>query len=1315
MSAAEAREGVCRRVQLLWGNRTMQIASWLKRAALVMFAALALGARGDVDENGITPDYWYTFDGAIVKKGANGLSTIDKLTPATGDFVWTDTNEIHKAYSQNKSNPFGGDLYHGGGSFTIVTVVKPAKSTGTIWDNGGNSGTYTFRLMNNNANGVSLQLNGSGWPTELKDKRVLNLPLTDANTAYHVIILAYDRPNGKFTLSADGGEALELACDLSAEVDNGKYQFNAYSGGGGGGGDNKLFEYRLYKSLLTPDQRDMVVRTFANIFENIPMPVVNDRLVVSGTPSEISAVSPAYGLTNGITIGDSFLCSAPASWTNETGDVGADCVGYSLGYYQGEPYHVGTFEPGAPTAFTYTHPENELGTTLDWTWRMKYRVQIADADLGGHTEVTDGWKFVGETVTLTATPDEGYVFAAWQGEGVTDAEKGQASFEHVVDSPIVLKPLFLPEGGILVRTGESIHTAVANASAGDVIVLAPGVHHLDGQTINLTKKLTIRGATGNPADVILNGDASATNNKFHGFNVTADATIADLTVSNTLCNVSRQNGGGIILTKGTVTNCVVTDCHIDNAWSYGTGIYLGSKDATVADCLVTGCNMSKYGRGGGIFNKGGKVLRTRIVGNVATGSDGVRTYDAPDGLGAGLYQEDSTALAENCVISNNWMIKASGDGCVAGASVLGGEIRGSLIVGNRIDYGSASTVDTPSTAGLEVSGSSTRAVNCTVADNVAKGNNFVAGLNLRSGSVINCVVANNRNTAMSKDYDILGGGRGTWTNNRVRKATDITVGSGNLEADAVVFKDGTYELTGGSNAAGVGLVEGWMTGAADLTGKEWLRVDETSGETVVDAGALVWTPPPLRCLIRSSSAPVQFDSLSVTLTAEAVGETEGLVYYWDLDGDGKADRIGADLATIDYATATFGTLTFSVAATNAAGLGVSASPVTFKLVPSTVYVDRASANPVWPYNAPQTAANDFVEACKVAKEADGITVRVADGTYPISARTSIDTAVTIIGESREGTILDGQAKNGILKLTRSGASVKNITFYRGVSASESAADAGGGVCLQKGTTAENCEFVGCTAKNTGGCAGCGVGCDGGTVRDCIFRDTDLSGRSGVRIWGLGIKMDSGLVERCVFSDLKMGNIETGAAYDNFACGVYANGGTIRGCLFRRCLITQSSGGGGFAAAVTLNNATMVNCTVVSNTATANAAVSLIKYNQSNPSKVVNCVIWGNALTDGTVANCCGYEGYQSDLTYCCTAPALPGTTCISSDPCFSYPEKTDGRISAFSPCAKTGSYNATYLSAETLDLFGRGLVSRSGKVPMGCAVAPPGGTCIIVR
>ena len=57
---------------------------------------------------------------------------------------------------------------------------------------------------------------------------------------------------------------------------------------------------------------------------------VEDSLVISGLPEDLAEVTPAYGLTNGLAVGDSFVCTAPASWTREDRRVSATCRGWTV-------------------------------------------------------------------------------------------------------------------------------------------------------------------------------------------------------------------------------------------------------------------------------------------------------------------------------------------------------------------------------------------------------------------------------------------------------------------------------------------------------------------------------------------------------------------------------------------------------------------------------------------------------------------------------------------------------------------------------------------------------------------------------------------------------------------------------------------------------------------------------------------------------------------------------------------------------------------------------------------------------------------------
>ena len=77
-------------------------------------------------------------------------------------------------------------------------------------------------------------------------------------------------------------------------------------------------------------------------------------------------------------------------------------------------------------------------------------------------------------------------------------------------------------------------------------------------------------------------------------------------------------------------------------------------------------------------------------------------------------------------------------------------------------------------------------------------------------------------------------------------------------------------------------------GATDLFGGA--RIDNGAP----DIGHEEFQTGALAVPFASSAGYLSIGPLSTTLTASPRGATEGLVYYWDLDGDGETDVSGAD-------------------------------------------------------------------------------------------------------------------------------------------------------------------------------------------------------------------------------------------------------------------------------------------------------------------------------------------------------------------------------------------------------------------------------------
>ena len=98
----------------------------------------------------------------------------------------------------------------------------------------------------------------------------------------------------------------------------------------------------------------------------------DDMLHISSAPTGIGSPSPAYGETNGLTAGASFLISCGAtSVTNAAGSVQYSCTGWKLFDDEGTLKSSGT-----ETSFTYVHPNPAEYRRLEWQWAES---PVADA------------------------------------------------------------------------------------------------------------------------------------------------------------------------------------------------------------------------------------------------------------------------------------------------------------------------------------------------------------------------------------------------------------------------------------------------------------------------------------------------------------------------------------------------------------------------------------------------------------------------------------------------------------------------------------------------------------------------------------------------------------------------------------------------------------------------------------------------------------------------------------------------------------------------------------------------------------------------
>ena len=241
--------------------------------------------------------------------------------------------------------------------------------------------------------------------------------------------------------------------------------------------------------------------------------------------------------------------------------------------------------------------------------------------------------------------------------------------------------------GIIVKpdgTGDfaTIQAAIDAASDGDVITLEAGTYTGDGNR-DVTfrgKAITVKGATGDPNDCIINCQGTSSNRHL-GFKF-IDGELANSVLKNvTITNGSGIKeytswpsywiiGGGIYCNVGspTIDNCIIRN---NSVGFNGGGIYSKNGNLTISNCIFID-NTAHVG--GGICSSDGNLIISNctftsnhaIGGGIAIGSSNSSTIsnciineNSSDGKGGGIYCSTSNININNCIISNN---SSKGDG-----------------------------------------------------------------------------------------------------------------------------------------------------------------------------------------------------------------------------------------------------------------------------------------------------------------------------------------------------------------------------------------------------------------------------------------------------------------------------------------------------------------------------------------------------------------------------------------------------------------------------------------------------------------------------
>ncbi|MCQ2391827.1 MAG: hypothetical protein MJ240_10420 [Kiritimatiellae bacterium] len=260
----------------------------------------------------------------------------------------------------------------------------------------------------------------------------------------------------------------------------------------------------------------------------------------------------------------------------------------------------------------------------------------------------------------------------------------------------------------------TIQKGIDSAGKNDTVLIAAGTYLIDESVSFNGKSIELKGATGNPADVVIDGQGKCPCLVNLAYEDTLPQVIvSSLTVSNGFSSTSDKIAGGITShNMALVTNCVVRDCHhsVRGKPCYGGGVYLADAlsdptrlasnwpaarafRATIADVLVEDCSVTvaddgdtaRNARGGGIYaigfnSEGVTVRRCTAVNN--TSATGVATTQ---GGGACLTYGTHT---NGVFVGNRLENPASLTGYLGtggGVYVSGGYGRGAVLVDALIE------------------------------------------------------------------------------------------------------------------------------------------------------------------------------------------------------------------------------------------------------------------------------------------------------------------------------------------------------------------------------------------------------------------------------------------------------------------------------------------------------------------------------------------------------------------------------------------------------------------------------------------------------
>jgi len=398
---------------------------------------------------------------------------------------------------------------------------------------------------------------------------------------------------------------------------------------------------------------------------------------------------------------------------------------------------------------------------------------------------------------------------------------------------------------VSVSTTAELDAALAAAVDGQEIVLAKGTYETTARRM-VAAGLTVRGATGDPADVVLKTKSA----KYGSLIVNAaGATVASLTIDG-----DAKNSGANGLVKldywgGTLTNCIVR-----NGLKSGNGcanLHAVGAKALVTHCIVTNNSsttdsQATINSSALVLQDGARASNCLIAHNTMTGSD--TRSNRSNAAGAVLYDNNDNQL-ENCTIVDN-----TGD-TIGGVCVHKGKVINCVIGKNTsTGWGASSANIKPETE--------SKFTFCKITDDVASGYfaNYATGdYTVAAGSPL-IDAGDTASLAAIPSVDLVG-------NERVMGQTDPAL----IDIGAYEFNPNVFGVSF-SVSVSQSFSPASVTFAADVSG--------TNG---TDEIAFIWTI--------GTAAPVtnRVSSLSRTLTAAGTYDAQVVVTNLTKGGTSQSD------------------------------------------------------------------------------------------------------------------------------------------------------------------------------------------------------------------------------------------------------------------------------------------------------------------------------------------------------------------------------------------------------------------------------------------